>query len=596
MDINKGASYWVDLEDFDKKDPEQLAKVQLGISNFVQILTGKNIPVEFASQDETSQTDGETVIIGANIKENTINPTVGIALHEASHIVMTDFKWLNNGFKKECVKRGITSEGGVGVISLLLNFVEDRRIDYNIYKKAPGYRVYYEEMYQKYFYDKTIDSAVKSQAYREDNIESYMFRIINILNKNTDLDALPGLREIYNIIDIKNINRLKSTQDAFEVAFDMFKVIDKGINNTPEEKSNNEGKEGEESSGATKKDSWGKQFDKQKDFINHKIKKGKVSRKIKDQVNSIVDTQISAPEREGGLVYPFRSTSNWEKYFSIEMRSDVRRGNSSFYNQPLSIQSLNRGINYGKQLLKNVKIFNEQRSDIFENQKRGKIQNKKLYRAPFNEDIFFKRQKLQTKKVKLHLSVDMSGSMAEGFYGETLPLLVSMGYMALYLDNFDISITFRDFGRVNNNSKVEIVLAYAFDSEKNTLSDLKKLKNAFPRGGTPEGICYGDIIKNMQFDPNVDNYFLNISDGMPQPQFDGFGLTTDVTRHNVEKMKKLGVGVMSFFISSEVDSPYHRLVKETFKTMYGPGAQFINTKDIRVISKAINKLLLSYKN
>jgi hypothetical protein len=121
MDINKGASYWVNLDDFDKKNPEQLAKIQLGISNFVQILTGKNIPVEFASQDETSQTDGETVIIGANIKETTINPTVGIALHEASHIVMTDFKWLNKGFDEECAKRGITSEGRVKVISLLLS-------------------------------------------------------------------------------------------------------------------------------------------------------------------------------------------------------------------------------------------------------------------------------------------------------------------------------------------------------------------------------------------------------------------------------------------------------------------------------------------
>jgi hypothetical protein len=596
MDINKGASYWVNLDDFDKKNPEQLAKIQLGISNFVQILTGKNIPVEFASQDETSQTDGETVIIGANIKETTINPTVGIALHEASHIVMTDFKWLNKGFDEECAKRGITSEGGLGVISLLLNYVEDRRIDYNIYKKAPGYRVYYEEMYQKYFYDKTIDSAVKSQAYRDNNVESYLFRIINILNKNTDLDALPGLREIYNIIDIKNINRLKSTQDAFEVAFDMFKVIDKGINNTPEEKSNNEGKEGEESSGATIKDSWGKQFSKQKDFINHKIKKGKVGRKLKEQVNNIVDAQTNVPEREGSSVLPFVVTDDWEKYFSIDGRKNIPRHVSYFYSSQLSTQSLNKGINYGKQLLKNVKIFNEQRNDISENQKRGKIQNKKLYKAPFSEDIFFKRQKPQTKKVKLHLSVDMSGSMAEGFYGETLPLLVSMGYMALYLDNFDISITFRDFDRVNYCSKTEIILAYAFDSEKNTLSELKQLKNAFPRGGTPEGICYNHIIDNMQFNQNTDNYFLNISDGMPSPYFDGFGDTEEITKNSIGKMRRLGVGVMSFFISTpDINPAYYTLIKKSFKNMYGQGAQFINTKDMRVISKAINKLLLSYK-
>ncbi len=36
-------------------------------------------------------TDGETVYIASNLKEDTIDYTVGLALHEASHVLLTDF-------------------------------------------------------------------------------------------------------------------------------------------------------------------------------------------------------------------------------------------------------------------------------------------------------------------------------------------------------------------------------------------------------------------------------------------------------------------------------------------------------------------------
>ena len=40
-----------------------------------------------------------------------------------------------------------------------------------------------------------------------------MFRIINLTNKNTNLSSLNGLREIWKTIDLKNISRLKTTED-----------------------------------------------------------------------------------------------------------------------------------------------------------------------------------------------------------------------------------------------------------------------------------------------------------------------------------------------------------------------------------------------
>ena len=60
--MKKGAAYWMDLKQFDEKDPVFLAKVQKGITNFVRILTKKEIPVEYATTGD-SMTDGKTVYI-----------------------------------------------------------------------------------------------------------------------------------------------------------------------------------------------------------------------------------------------------------------------------------------------------------------------------------------------------------------------------------------------------------------------------------------------------------------------------------------------------------------------------------------------------
>ena len=84
----------MDLRQFDDEDPIFLAQVQRGITNFVKILTGKDIPVQYATSGD-SMTDGKTVYIASNIKKDTLDSTVGLALHEASHVLLTDFEYLN---------------------------------------------------------------------------------------------------------------------------------------------------------------------------------------------------------------------------------------------------------------------------------------------------------------------------------------------------------------------------------------------------------------------------------------------------------------------------------------------------------------------
>ena len=248
------SSFWLDRE-FDTNfkregggvDLTKLAAAQRAIGNFVNIVTGKQIPVIFQSSD-SSYTDGERVVIGTKLDGKHFDPAVGLALHEGSHIALTDFTLfkradgynaavLANTLFGDIVKQNITPDNVMdrrmldnqdyALIKDLLNWIEDRRIDFHIYTTAPGYRNYYEAMYNQYFNDKVIDKALIAGEKCDELRDDYMFHIINFTNANRKLDALTELRSIWNLIDIKNISRLKSTTDALLLACQVYKIIDK---------------------------------------------------------------------------------------------------------------------------------------------------------------------------------------------------------------------------------------------------------------------------------------------------------------------------------------------------------------------------------
>ena len=243
------SSFWYDdfetddiiidnLSDVEKKslDLYKLASSKRAISNFVNIVTNESIPVKFKERGD-SYTDGKSVVIGSKIEQpKDFDVAVGLALHEGSHIKLSDFKLLNDLYNlipthvsEGAIKKGVynTQE----IIKNLWNYVEDRRIDNFVFKSAPGYRGYYRKMYDKYFNDRLIDKALLSDEFTEESVESYMFRIINLHNKNTNLSSLKGLRKIYRIINLKNISRLKSSKDSLDVALEIFKVILGNLNN-----------------------------------------------------------------------------------------------------------------------------------------------------------------------------------------------------------------------------------------------------------------------------------------------------------------------------------------------------------------------------
>jgi hypothetical protein len=239
------SSFWSDEFDFDADDYKSvLSEAQIdtlkkyrlssgrkAISNFVTIATGKQIPVRFSTGKE-SYTDGKSVVISGDIDDETkFDVGVGLALHEGSHILLSDFSLLGNLLQHipkslfdKAVNKGISSGESLSTIKTILNVVEDRRIDNFIYQNAPGYREYYLKLYDQYFGDKVIVEALKSE-WNEETVDSYINRLINIMNPASDLTTLTGFRKIWGLLDLHNIGRLKSTKECLDVSLQIFETI-----------------------------------------------------------------------------------------------------------------------------------------------------------------------------------------------------------------------------------------------------------------------------------------------------------------------------------------------------------------------------------
>ena len=237
------------------KNLYKLAAHRRAIANFVSIVTGQSIPVKFSTKGD-SYTDGKVVTISANIAEpKEFDPAVGLALHEGSHIKLSNFDLLRDldlaihriiGNIEYARLDEVSKQKGIqyfaGIVKDLLNYVEDRRIDNFIYKSAPGYRDYYRSMYDKYFNDPAIDKGMKSDEFTEENFESYMFRLINLHSKFSRPNALKRLGDITRVIKLNEISRLKTTEDALKIALEVYAILIEAIEPlTPQQQQNGQG-------------------------------------------------------------------------------------------------------------------------------------------------------------------------------------------------------------------------------------------------------------------------------------------------------------------------------------------------------------------
>ncbi len=653
------SKFWLgnNFKDTDAKSSDMLDLIRLSsyrraIGNFVYILTGKYIPVRFAEKS-TSMTDGKVIYIGGELSKGEFDPTVGLCLHEAMHIVKSDFQLIKTIWGK-IPRNLITAANGkmtvdeIGkLVMYVLNIVEDRYIDAWAYESAPGYRGYYRALYDRYFNLPEIDEALKSDAYRKSTIHSYKFRLTNIVNRNTDLDALPALRKISELLDLKNILReeLSSPKDRLELAYLIAEEIIKDVVEEKEKKksdskenkpddvgepsdSSNDGGSGSndaddilggENSSATQISEDSEKEDENsnpsKDLTETQIsrvdklfeKQEKlVSRKhAQTAFDSHVLKKLQALEQNGTDIVPVGGEEGVPKVDCIVVENMTRElmesGEFPFSNKitaslfnSAAKEGVSDGVVLGAMLGRKLQIRGEVKTTKFTRLAKGKIDRRLLAQVGFQgEDLFYQTSTDKYKNVHLHISVDASTSM-EGKWKKTMTSLVAIAKAASMVNNVSVSISFRSGVNVHGTDVPYIVMAY--DSRKDKFNKIVSLfPMLFANGSTPEGLAFQAILGRIPSSTHdLDSYFVNISDGEPDFQFIYSGMPAALhTKKQVDKIRANGISVLSYFIQSYADTTRTKENVALFKTMYGRDAQFIDVENVTQVATTLNKLFLA---
>ena len=659
--MSKYSDFWFDnrrtslvddlLSDDDKpvkkgKDHIALAGHKRAIGNFVRIVSGQNIPVKFPSRGD-SYTDGKSVTIGANINEKNFDYVVGLALHEGSHIAYSDFNAFGDVRRMKKIREFELTYEKMEFFRGIINYIEDRRVDNIVFKNSPGYKGYYHSLYNKYFNGKKVAKGLNSQMYRELDLDSYMFRIVNFTNEATDFGSLPRLIDIYKLINMKNISRLKSTDDAIQLAMSVceivFKIVDSVVqpedgnsdgNNENTENGENKDSDGNaggnDSSDGTEVDTGDAQmtpddgaptksngdeltpqqqkqiqnmFDKQKEFLDGKTPKSTLTKKDSEIVNALSNSNTELVEvgdgrigKVGTVVIPSLTKELIESGAFPFFRSlDDSNYDSKYnwYGGVGMVEAINEGFRLGAILGRKLKIRGEEKDLIFTRQNTGKINKRLISELGFgNENVFSQIQKERYNKANLHLSIDGSGSMSGGKFEKAIKSAVAMAKAADMAGNIHVTVDVR----WTDNNKPIVVIVY--NSKKDKLTKIKTLWKALKPGGvTPESLCYEAIMKKwLQGTNGEDNYFINYSDGAPWFGNKDIHYTgTEAIKHCQKMVKKIrnnGIKVMSYFISSG-NYDYVGNDKQTFTRMYGNDAAFINPTNMMEVAKTMNKMFLA---
>ena len=659
----------------------KLASVRRAIANFVQIVTGKKIPVTFATKSD-SKTDGERVILSADVDDN-FDVSVGLALHEGSHIVLSDFKLLkefydakmaysvldHKGESNDATKfetnhtftggkysnqkyemfhpngkirsRAKLTEELYQLVMNLSNWIEDRRIDSWIYKTAPGYRDYYVSMYEHYFNDKIVTKGIESDEFTDETIDSYLFRIVNLLNEKTDLNKLKGLRKIVQMLDLKTIGRLKSSGDALTLAIDITEEILKhatpvGGQKVQAESEGGEGGEGDDGGeietiddldgyDISESDSNGKgkqvrlspkaleqlkkKIQKQKDFLNGKIKKKYVSKTELQSLENIEEsdteiTKVGTKLTEDGkmvgkgvdCIVVKRLTQNMIEASDFPCTG---RGWDGAIHKAFE-EEVQRGIQLGTLLGKKLQVRAESRETIFSRLKSGKIDKRMIASLGYdNEGVFYNHHIDQYKKVNLHISIDYSGSMQGDKMKRTVTAVIAIAKACIMARNIDVQISIRTTSGHPELPWVCLVYNSRFDSFKKLCKYMAILR---PHGTTPEGLCFEAIQKYLIPQSNdMDSYFLNFSDGQPcfsisngenQMNYGGHTAATH-THAQVKRMKDMGIQVLSYFITDIRSTRFESSEDwDIFKRSYNDGSKYVNVENMFEVAKTMNEMFL----
>lgn len=646
--MNKTSSYsryWLDEDIFvendnikETKEEASLARItrlssaRRAVANFVNILTNRNdILVEYSSGKQ-SYTDGTRVVISADDNAEHFDSMVGLALHEGSHILLSDFAYLKEIAKTldqisdermtydirwigvdvrptlkgpllaistrdsnvtvlqsllhpvlanllpsvkiereapassvNTAQYSVVARRFVDDILMIMNIIEDRRIDKFVYQTCGGYRPYYDSLYQRYFITADVEKNLKwNPEWRELTVENYINRLLFSIHPANKRDALPGLGEIIDLMDIRNIHRFTPSNDyktswaftdqplLWKVANTIYAYILRfsalsKLNDTS--KSENVGnistdsiitntnalpnldmggptaynpqptedpdktKTGKDKPTAFNAKRGESSVKKAREVAAGELKKKKVTKQEKTAVDALESAQAKMVDLEGDGI-PGGQCMVTRKIGENILEQDW----FIFSNKWMSEYSLERsgkhiaaGKRMGQILVHRLQVRNDPVLTKNTRLQHGGLDRRLLAQLGMDITSVFQKSRIDTfKPAMLHLTIDASGSMSGRKWDKVITVATALAYVGSKMQNVDTVVSIR------GGNDIPIV-AVLFDSRKDKFTSwLKWAPRISPNGSTPEGLCFKATMEMItESTATHDVYFINFSDGEP---------------------------------------------------------------------------------
>lgn len=619
------SDYWsagvfdVDGDSTDLVKLIKLSNIQRSVSNYVHLLTGDNtIRVEFCTNAESS-TDGNIVRIGASLKRKLFDSTVGVALHEASHIKfspLNEWNYLFNdrdGYVKKEFSPIIQSkmigikgcavktDPVVGVIfKTILNILEDRRIDQLVYGQAPGYRPYYTAMYKQYYRSSAPEYILTSDNLQIVSPENYIICLINLPNESLDVNVLPGLKEMIDLIDWKTLHirfpslPIRKMHNAFAVVRDpIWKLADTITSMILAQCPDwNPHDSNDLTMHEFVKNNYGEEaandFQTEYNSTHGEYSKKEINSSVNYKIQDLSNSEASIEYVKVNEIFA-RVPVVLIKNVTIEM---IKSNVFPFAISRSTVQDLEAGIRLGNILANKLQIRSDPYYIHYINEKQGDINRRALFQIALDKDTIFKKTYIDSHKpVVIHISIDASSSMNGIKWDNALTFATALAFAADKIPNLDVVISLR--GTANSNSAL---IAIVHDSRKNSFAKSRYIiERLAPYGATPEGLCF-DAMRHLILDDSISNldcYFINLSDGRPEFNIDGKGVYSgDVAYGHCRSVMNIfrysGIKILSYFITDGYTTGEDRI---GFNIMYGTDGKYIDVTNLSSILKTLTPFL-----
>ena len=537
--------------------------------------------IKASCKSSGSYTNGKQIVISSNIEDITpkkkLDVMIGLALHEISHCLYTEFSALKN---KNDIQKA------------LINIIEDELIETQLGMTYPGYANFFKAV-KYHMFDKLGHENLLKKANSE--LEQIMTLFLYIVRYpkyvcEVDKKIMKTYEELFtkikNILDShgclsENIVG-KVTGNSVGAASDIYELLKKYIDENQDNQSGENG-EGESSEGDESSEGEGSEGDESSE--GKSSEKSSKSKSFSDQEREFSDSEINEAIKkiqescDAGTNPPIDNNIRTEVEAMLRTEQSTKKGARLWRNNgrasSLNKKQIEAEASKFSKIIRNISVNNVATKAVTVVNRflrNGNLDSRLLASAiqgvpTVYQQRICKNVKKNEPKFAIVLTLDESGSINE------LQRRIFVTYCTAFMKAFekDANIEVYVYGHA------DYLRCYYSKKKK----DLDLLYSNYSECGQCESVSYREIINDVKSQTNLPIVMVNFTDS-------GYcDSSLNISQLVNEFKNKVSFNTLIFS-----DNYYVEKIKKINNDIYGEGHYLINTTNLKQRTSNINKEFL----